>query len=357
MRDKGEATLFVPERDPRFDNPGRLNDFPGRPLANDSALKIESGVEKMRSFTEFGLYLNKLVAGGQPIWVNPGRGGLDRRISSDFFLSQTPADAFGNHLATLFPELQLHSAFPAIARLRMVKSSAEIAVMRQACGIAMAGIRKSAQAIRPGITERELEGILEAEFKRLGAQRLPFASIIKTGPNTLWPWRILASHYDRRNRAVQSGELVVYDVGCELEQYGSDMGRTFPASGQFSSVQAEVLKMQLGVLDALIAAMRPGTTLAEVQAAGEQKIPAVAQKYMSVKPFFGHHIGLSMGDPSLIEAELQPGMIITVEPWYYNHDDGIGTFIEDVVLVTADGCENLTESLPRTAAGMAGLVG
>jgi Xaa-Pro aminopeptidase len=220
----------------------------------------------------------------------------------------------------------------------------------------MAGIRLAAAAIRPGISERELEAILEGEYKRLGAQRLPFASIIKSGPNTLWPWRILASHYDRRNRVVQAGELLVFDVGCEYNYYGSDMGRTFPATGHFTPEQAEILMIQLAVLDTMIRATKPGVTLADIQIQADRAIPAEAKPYMQGRPFFGHHIGLSMGDPALFEAPLQPGMIITLEPWYYNHERQIGTFLEDVVLVTENGCENLTAALARTPAGMAALV-
>ncbi len=77
---------------------------------------------------------------------------------------------------------------------------------------------------------------------------------------------------------------------------------------------------------------------------------------MQTGHFFGHHIGLAVGDPSLPGAELAPGMVFTVEPWYYNHDENIAVFVEDVVLVTADGARNLTAALPRTPAGLEELV-
>lgn len=354
--DKGEAHLFVPERDPRFDSPTRPNDFPGRLLASDPALAERSGVDTVRPMLEFEPYLRSLSRAGQPVWVNPGRGGLNRPDSHNFFRPLSTDEVFRQQLLRAAPGLALNDAYPHIARLHMVKSAAEIGTIRTACNIGMAGIRVAAAAIRPGVTERDLEAVLESEYKRLGAQRLPFASIIKSGPNTLWPWRILASHYDRRNRAVQAGELVVFDVGCEYNYYGSDMGRTFPATGRFTNEQATILAMQLNVLDTMIAAMKPGTTLAEVQAEADRAIPEAARQYMQGRPFFGHHIGLSMGDPSLFEAPLQPGMVITLEPWYYNHDRQIGTFIEDVILVTESGCENLTAALARTPAGMAALV-
>ena len=147
---------------------------------------------------------------------------------------------------------------------------------------------------------------------------------------------------------MHQGELVIFDVGCELNHYASDMGRTFPVSGRFTDHQRRILSMVTAVSDAMIAAIRPGVTLADVQAAGESKIPPKHRKYMQTRHYFGHHIGLSVGDLSLDDALLELGMIFTVEPWYYNHDEQIAVFIEDDVLVTATGVENLTKTLPRT---------
>ncbi|MEM8857235.1 MAG: Xaa-Pro peptidase family protein [Chloroflexota bacterium] len=354
--DRGETRLFIPAEDPRFLSPGRPNDFPSRPLLSDNLLSENSGIRSIEEIGSLPTYLANLESEGRSVWVNPGRVDDIKPAQSDYVQAWSIIDSFLLHLQKEHSKLQLKSAFKQIARLRMIKSAAEINIMRRACDITMESIRETAAQIRPGIREREMEGILEAGFKKRGAQRLPFASIIKTGPNTLWPWRILASHYDRRDRAAQDGELVVFDVGCELDHYGSDMGRTFPVSGQFTAEQREILTFQLDVLDAMIDGMRPGVTLSEVQQRGLDVMPDTAKPYMQIGHFFGHHIGLSPGDPSLPYAPLEAGMIITVEPWYYNHDREIGTFIEDVILVTESGYENLTRSLPRTAKGMAEMV-
>ena len=129
------------------------------------------------------------------------------------------------HIQKNYPSAKISNAFEQIAPLRMVHSEAEIAILRKAAQTTMSGIRKSAATIKPGVTERSLEAEMEAEFKRLGSQRLAFSSIIKSGPNSLWPWRILASHYDRRNRKMESGDLVIFDVGCEYNYYSSDVGK------------------------------------------------------------------------------------------------------------------------------------
>ena len=349
---QGEAILFIPEQDLRFYSAGRGAEFPGRLLLADSEISQRSGIDDIRPFESLKGYLDGL----NQVWVNPGRGGGLTPLGTGFFQDWTALDHFRFHLQKEHSNLKISSAYVEIARLRMVKSPAEIGVMRRACDICIDSILETAPLIRPGVDERSLEGILESGFKRRGSQRPSFASIIKSGPNALWPWRIGAAHYDRRNRQMEAGEMVVFDVGAELNCYGSDMGRTFPVSGRFTAEQNSILDMQLDVLDAIIEAMRPGATLADAHQAAVKTIPSYAQKYMQVGLFFGHHIGLAMGDPNLPDAQLEPGMIITVEPWYYNHDSGTATFIEDVVLITDSGYENLTVRLPRTAAGMAGMV-
>jgi len=210
--------------------------------------------------------------------------------------------------------------------------------------------------VKDGVDERSLEAEFEAFCKRGGAQRLPFASIIKSGPNALWPWRILATHNDRRNRRMRDGELVIFDVGCELDGYVSDTGRTFPVSGRFTPEQRAILQMEVGVSDALIAALRPGVTLADAQREGARAIPESARPYMQTGLFFGHHLGLSSGDPFLDDAALAPGMVITVEPWYYDHDRGVSVFTEDVILITSDGRENLTGHVARSPEGLEALM-
>ena len=234
----------------------------------------------------------------------------------------------------------------------MLKSAAEIEVLRRAARLTAKAMEHAAGFAIDGVDERKLEAEFEAAGKRDGAQRLAFASIVKSGPNALFPWRILASHYDRRNRVMRSGEVVVFDVGSELDHYASDAGRTFPVGGRFNPDQRRVLQMEVGVADAMIAAIRPGVTLGQAQAAGEARIPADARAFMQAQFYFGHHVGLSASDPSLDDALLEPGMVVTVEPWYHNHPRGLVAFTEDMVLVTATGAENLTASLPRTAEGL-----
>jgi len=355
----GNAVVFAPPRDTRFENRGRPNDFPGRPLAQDPTISERAGIE-IRSTGPDGATLAGVItelARSRTLYVNLGS---PRATADDIELELTP-DLSPEELLVLklrqdHPHARIENAFRAVARVRSVKTPAEIRIIRRVAEITQEAIAQAASKIEPGVDERTLEGWFELGCKQGGAQRVPFHPIVKSGPNSLWPWRILAAHYDRRNRRVEEGDIVIFDVGCELDHYVSDVGRTFPVSGRFSEEQAAVLEMQRRVSAAIVAAIRPGMTLADVQRFADVAIPPEARRYMQTGSFFSHHLGLSTGDPVLTDEPLRPGMVFTVEPWYYNHETGVSVFVEDMILVTEDGAEVLTSSLPRAPEELAGIV-
>ena len=352
----GEGILFAPARDPRFESPSRPNDFPGRPLADDPAVSEWMGRAEVRPIEDAEPFLDSLARAGSPVFLATGDDRDLPTTPSPVHASEAEVTGSLRHLLLRLPDADLRSGFSMMARVRAVKGPREIEVMERAARITARAIVKASRDVAPGVTERQLEGAFLDACRSDGSQRPPFFPIIKSGPNSLWPWRILASHYDRRNRAMEAGELVILDVGCELDGYVSDVGRTFPVSGRFTDRQRDILAMEVGVSDRIIEAVRPGVTLAELQAIARQAIPAEARPYMQVGLFFGHHLGLSTGDPVHTDEPLAPGMIFTVEPWYYNHAEGISVFTEDEVLVTETGGRNLTADLPRTPAELEGLL-
>ncbi|MEO7158691.1 MAG: Xaa-Pro peptidase family protein, partial [Vicinamibacterales bacterium] len=331
------ATFYAPARDARFESASRPNDFPGRPLQMDPRLGSRAALTMIKPIEQLSTDITAWVGAGKILRVDTGAPGPVGTLLLAPVQTVSPLRHFIQWLQQVQPSAALSNAYSALARARMVKSTREIAIMRRAARLGVDGIVHAAALVREGIDERGLEAEFEAFCKRGGAQRLPFASIIKSGPNALWPWRILATHYDRRNRPMKNGEMVIFDVGCELDGYVSDTGRTFPVSGTFTAEQRAILAMEVQVSDALIAALRPGVTLREAHHAGELVIPTSARPYMQTGLFFGHHLGLSSGDPSLDDAPLAPGMVVTVEPWYYNHDRQVAVFTEDVILITPDG--------------------
>ena len=347
--DAGETVVFAPRRDSRFENASRMNDFPGRPLADDPSIASVSGIARIEPFENLEGLLTRVVNDGRPIWIDlqsPAHDAL--RIEPSFFDTWDSYQSLAFYLRAQFPGVMIKNAYQLVAQLRMTKSTAEVATMRKVAEISARAMLAAAGYVGNDIDERGLEAAFEAECKRGGAQRLAFPSIIKSGPNSLWPWRILASHYDRRNRTMRNGELVIFDVGCELDHYSSDMGRTFPVSGTFTEDQRELLIWVTRVADSIIAAVKPGMTFRQLTEVAVRQIPPDQRQYMQTGLYYGHHIGLSSGDPNLADVPLVPGMVFTVEPWYYNHDTEVAVFVEDEVLVTADGAEVLTTLLPRT---------
>ena len=130
---------------------------------------------------------------------------------------------------------------------------------------------------------------------------------------------------------------------------GVQLSLLVPSQGQAGFIKfSVVLRFGLTVSDAVIAAVRPGVRLADLTRIAYATIPDDEEPHMQTPSWFGHHIGLSAGDPALPDEPLAAGMVFTVEPWYYNHDLEIAVFVEDVVLVTDDGAEVLTRTLPRT---------
>ncbi|MFT4604281.1 MAG: Xaa-Pro aminopeptidase [Rhodothermales bacterium] len=353
----GVTNLFVPERDTHFESASRPNDFPGRPLLGDTDIWERVGLNSVLPMASLDGWVDRSVASGRLLAVQAGRGASADPPTTSWFLNWGPVDGLLDHLHQTWPDAKVVNAHDAMARVRMIKGPEEIETIRRVVDLTAQAIEHAAGFIAPDVTERDLEAELEGEYKRHGAQRLAFASIIKSGPNSLWPWRVLAAHYDRRNRAMEAGELVIFDVGTELDGYVSDVGRTFPVSGQFSNRQREILKMEVGVADAIIAAMKPGVTLLELMDVARAATPDQHEQYMQAGLFFGHYIGMSTGDPALYDVPLAAGMVITVEPWYYNHDEGISVFTEDVILVTETGVDVLSSRLPRSPEDLERLVG
>ena len=216
------------------------------------------------------------------VLVNNGRQGQIVLASNEYIATHSPVQVLIQALDSSHPGLQYENIFESIANVRMIKSVSEINILRKAAAITVEGIKTSAKEIKAGVDERYLEGILEGNYKVNGSQRLAFGSIIKSGPNSHWPWRILATHYNRRNRVLENGDLVIFDVGCEYQQYVSDIGRTFPVSGKFTARQKEILMMETKIADEIIKFLKPGITFKDIKAITDNLIPEDSKKYMQV---------------------------------------------------------------------------
>ncbi|MEP7180986.1 MAG: aminopeptidase P N-terminal domain-containing protein [Betaproteobacteria bacterium] len=257
---------------------------------------------------------------------------------------------------------------------RLVKDAHELSLMRRAAQISSAAHRRAMDRTRPGWHEYQVEAELAHEFLAAGAQAVAYSSIVAGGPNAC------VLHYRDNNRQLQDGELLLIDAGCEYQSYASDITRTFPVNGRFTGPQKAVYELVLATQLTCIDAVKPGVDFHDYHKVAER---VLAQGFIdlglckgtldevlengSYKQFYmhraGHWLGMDVHDAGLYQVKgasqkLVPGMTLTVEPGaYIRRADNvpeefwdIGVRIEDDVVVTATGCENLTAAAPKSVA-------
>jgi Xaa-Pro aminopeptidase len=234
-----------------------------------------------------------------------------------------------------------------IAFLRQTKSPTEIALLEKAIQITLKAQQAAAQAIAPRVMEYEVEAALEYEFRRGGAERPGFPSIVGSGPFST----IL--HYDKSTRRMEAGDVVVVDIGAEYSGYSADVTRTYPVSGKFSSRQREIYQIVLDAQKAALAQVKPGATIGEIHRAAMAHIRSKGYEKNFIHGT-SHHIGLEVHDVGSTARPLEPDMVITVEPGIYIPEEQLGIRIEDDVLVTASGYRMLS-TFPREISEIEGL--
>ena len=278
----------------------------------------------------------------------------------------------------------VHDLRAALDEMRLIKDGHEIALMRRAADIAAAAHRRAMCAAAPGRYEYELEAEFLHEFRRQGSQFPAYTTIVASGPGAC------VLHYVNNVRQMQDGELVLIDAGCELDGYASDITRTFPVNGRFSGPQRDVYQLVLDAQTAAIAAIKPGT---QFMAPHEAAVKVLAQGMLDLKLLTGsldavlesesykrfymhrtsHWLGMDVHDVGEYKSgepgndnwrNLTPGMLLTVEPGCYIRpaDDvpeafhNIGIRIEDDALVTLNGCDILTATVPKSIVGIEALM-
>jgi Xaa-Pro aminopeptidase len=267
----------------------------------------------------------------------------------------TVGDEAKAQLRARAPLREIADAAPEIARLRMKKSPRELELLQRAADATVAAHRAAWKQAAPGLYEYQVAAQMMSVYQGMGCERSAYPPIVGSGLNSIY------LHYDRNDRRMDRGELLLMDVGAECAGYAADVTRTIPVGGRFSPRQREIYEIVLGAQRAVIAAVRPGMTLGRTT---PRSLYEVAYDYINShgKDLHGeplgryfthgisHHIGLEVHDAANATAPLEEGMVISVEPGIYIPEENIGIRIEDMVLVTKDGAKVLTAALPREAA-------
>jgi Xaa-Pro dipeptidase len=235
------------------------------------------------------------------------------------------------------PGVRLADAGPLVASLRMSKDETEIAHMRQAVAITEAALDATLGQVRVGMTERQIANTLLLEMLGKGAESLPFEPIVLSGPNTALP------HGVPTERAVEVGDLLLFDFGVNVKGYASDITRTF-AVGELRDELRRVYAVVRRANEAGRQAARPGVEIQQVDRAARRVIAEAGYgAYFTHRT--GHGLGLEGHEPPFAcEGDttiLAPGMTFTVEPGVYLPGQG-GVRVEDDVVITPPGCDSLT---------------
>ena len=263
---------------------------------------------------------------------------------------------FGVYPAAVSPDLaafqQVQQRVPGVSvedrtmllpGLRAVKSPAELKLMRRAVAATVAGFNAVlGGVIKPGVAERQIADALEFEYRRHGAEALAYNTIVGSGLNGT------VLHYMDNDQPVGAGDLIVIDSGASYRGYAADITRTFPADGRFTDDQRPVYETVLAAQLAAIKAVRPGNKMSDVDAAARDVIDKAGLGHAFIHNI-GHQLGLEVHDVTP-DGPLKPGMVVTIEPGVYLPDRKLGVRIEDDILVTAGGNQNLTAAVPKSVA-------
>ncbi|HVK61142.1 MAG TPA: aminopeptidase P N-terminal domain-containing protein [Bdellovibrionales bacterium] len=278
--------------------------------------------------------------------------------------------------------LPVQDSWELIGEMRVLKSAHEVELMRKACQITSQAHIDAMKFTRPGVNERQVQGVVLSSFYKNGAQREGYNSIVATGANAT------TLHYVFNDQPCKDGDLLLIDAGAEYEYFTSDITRTFPVNGKFTAPQKKVYQAVLDIQKELCASIKPGLVFKSLQ---ERTIDFLTDKMLEMgllkgsrkhlidtnafKKYYphgvGHFLGMDVHDIGLhtIDGEprkLETGMAFTIEPGLYiPFDDmsapeelrGIGVRIEDDVVVTSSGVDILTKDCPKEISDMEKIIG
>jgi Xaa-Pro aminopeptidase len=253
----------------------------------------------------------------------------------------SPDLAVFRQVAERVPGVAVEDRTTLIPLLRAVKSPAELEIMRRAVAATVDGYTDALKTIRPGVSERAVAEALEGAYRRHGGEHA-YNPIVGTGLNAT------VLHYMDNDATMQDGELVLIDSGAAYDGYAADVTRTFPVNGRFTDEQRGIYEAVLAAEEAAIAKAGPGVPLYEVDRAARAVLEEAGYPDGYVY-LIGHPLGLDVHDVSP-DGVLRPGMVITIEPGLYLAEKRLGVRIEDDILITETGTENLTAAIPKTIA-------
>lgn len=337
---KLEENLFIEKADPVMEK------WVGKTISDEEAKEV-SGIEHVHYLDQFDSYLGGLLLRESidNLYIDLERREWDRHT--------TESQLFADKIQKNYPALGIKNIYHEICELRVIKTPEEIEKIKQAIGITFEGLKNLMGHTKEGLMEYQLEANFDYVLKSSGVTDFAFKTITASGKNAT------VLHYEDNNSPVNDGELVLLDFGAQYQKYNADISYTFPVNGKFSDRQKLFYNIVLDTLKEVTALIEPGRKFADLNAHAKKALAAGCKKAGLIEKdeeiskyyFHGvsHFLGLDTHDVgSYKDRILEPGMVLTVEPGLYIEEESIGIRIEDDILVTETGYENLSKEIFRS---------
>ncbi len=273
---------------------------------------------------------------------------LERRNFND---RESFVEDYASKLAKKYPQVSIKDSHKILSDLRMYKSQEEISAIKDAIDLTDKGLRNILNNIKDCDYEYQVEAHFDFAIKYFGNADNSFRTIAASGKNAA------TLHYEHNNSKLNKNDLILFDLGVYSDNYASDISRCYPLSGKFNDRQKEVYNACLEVNKKCIEYVKPGITWEQLNGYANDLISkalidlGLIDKKEDFRKYYqhtiGHFLGLDVHDVGLYKEPLKAGMVLTIEPGIYIKDESIGVRIEDNVLVTKDGFENLSANLPK----------
>jgi Xaa-Pro aminopeptidase len=351
-----QSIAFVPEKD-------ELKEiWDGYRAGPEGAMK-DYGFDLAFNNTEIDQRLPDLLAGHNQVFYPVGK---SQTLDADIIEWIKSAKSKDRHSSAI----DIADASSKVGNQRLIKDEDEIKIMKKACQISAEAHVEAMKFVKPGMTEQEMEAFYQYEFSKRGGRFSAYTPIVAGGENAC------VLHYVENSKQLKDGELLLVDAGCEFELYASDITRTYPINGKFTAPQLAIYEVVLEAQFKSIEAISTNNNVMDAQIISEKVITqglidlGILQGSMeelhaagAFKDFYmhkiGHWLGIDVHDAGDYMEDgdymkFKPGMVTTVEPGIYISSSsdvedkwkGIGIRIEDDILVTAEGNENLTAFVP-----------
>ncbi len=363
-----KTSIYLPHRDTdREQNEGKILS-----AEDGDLIKVLTGIDQVRSVEQLSLDLvGKGLLRPPAAFIytplSPAETGTDSRdelLNEQARVSSNPWDGLPSREARFrallnlrTPQFEVRDLSPILDGLRNIKSKKEIDVIRRATEIAGLAIIEAMRSTEAGVYEYQLDAAAKYVFYLHGSRGDGYASIVGGGSNAY------LGHYFRKTDTLKDGDLVLMDYAPDYRYYTSDVTRMWPVNGKYTNGQRALTEYILAYRDALFKYIRPGVTSDFVldSAARDMEQYLVGKTFensahlkavregLKFRGHFQHPVGMAVHDVGQVRGvKLEPGMVFTIDPMIWIHEEKLYIRIEDVAVVTADGAENLSAFVPST---------